>query len=56
VQATLRAAPEHVFGAPRPFLLDKIAQLALTQAGAEVLPEIAVAYDMVGAGAVPTMS
>ena len=42
-QAGLGAPPQHVLRGPRPFALDEIAQLALGEAGAEILAQVAVA-------------
>src|SRR5438067_9419806 len=50
-QPALAAPPEHVHGAARPFVVDEVAELALAQAGAEVLAELAVAHHLLAARA-----
>src|SRR3954470_16294595 len=52
MQAALRATPQYVFGAVRPFVVYEIAQLALAETGAVVLAKLAIADDLVGAHAV----
>src|SRR6185295_3504469 len=49
----LGAPPEHVLGALRPLLFDKVAQLTLGEARAIVFPQVPVADDRVGMRAVP---
>src|SRR5438876_67298 len=51
VQPAFGAAPEHVFGAARPFVVDEVAQLALAQPRAIVVAELPVADYLVGAHA-----
>src|SRR5262249_7327418 len=52
-QAALRTAPEHVFGAGRPFALDEVTDFALAQARSILLTQLAVADYLVGERAVP---
>ena len=49
MQAALRATPQDVVGAVRPFVVYEVAQLALAQAGAVVFAQYAIADDLVGA-------